>query len=104
VVRVSSQVEQFVRVERKVAGLEKLLARLVRLVVSQRRIGRHEDQLVRLGFGAALCKEDALPEIGGAKLAVNTPEVQARRECHRPVGCLLNRCVTLEDQSARSLH
>src|SRR5262249_3989700 len=73
---VYGQVEHFVRVERKVGGLEKLHARLVRLAVDQRRIWRHENELVRLGFSAALRKVDSLPEVGGAKLTVNTPEIQ----------------------------
>src|SRR5215470_16584005 len=87
---VSSQVKQFVRGERKMAGLEDLHARLVRLAVGQRRIGRHEDELMRLRFGAALREKDALSEVSVAELTVNAPEIQAGRESQRPVGGLLN--------------
>jgi hypothetical protein len=72
------------------AGLEDLHTRLIRLAVGQRRIGRNEDELMRLRFGAALRKKGALSEVGGAELAVNAPKIQARRESQRPVGCLLN--------------
>src|SRR5215510_10029215 len=84
------------------AGLEDLHARLVRLAVGQRRIGRYEEELVRLRFGAALREKDALSEVGGAELTVNTPEIQARRESQRPVGCLLNCGVPRESQPTRT--
>ena len=84
------------------AVLEDLHARLVRLAVGQRRIWRHEDELMRLRFGAALRKKDALSEVSGAKLTVNTPEIHARRESQRPVGCLLNCGVPRESQPART--
>src|SRR5262247_3981964 len=63
VMGVSGHVEQFVRGERKMACLEDLHARLVRLAVGQRRIGRYEEELVRLRFGAALREKDALSEV-----------------------------------------
>src|SRR5262245_56756175 len=84
------------------AGLEDLHARLVRLAVGQRRIGRHEEDLMRLRFGAALRKKDALSEVGSAELTVNTPELQARRESQRPVGGLLNCGVSRESQPTRT--
>src|SRR5215510_11833958 len=84
------------------AGLEDLHARLVRLAVGQRRIGRHEDELMRPCFGAALREKGALSEVGGAELSVNTPEIQARRESQRPVGGLLNCGVPRESQPART--
>src|SRR5262245_4602885 len=73
VVGVSRQVEQFVRGERKRAGLEDLHARVVRLSVDQGRIWRHHNELVRLRLGAAPREKDALSEIGVAELAVNAP-------------------------------
>jgi hypothetical protein len=40
--------------------------------------------------------------MGGAKLTVNTPEIQSRRESQRPIGRLLNRGVPCESQPART--
>src|SRR5215475_13036237 len=84
------------------AGLKDLHARLVRLAVGKRRIGRHEDELMRMSFGAASGEKGALSEVGVAELTVNAPEIQARRESQRPVGGLLNRGVPCESQPART--
>src|SRR5215471_7052332 len=86
------------------AGLKDFHARLVRLAVGERRIGRHEDELMRMSFGAASGEKGALSEVGVAELTVNAPEIQARRESQRPVGCLLNWGVPRESQPARAPH
>src|SRR5262249_46237739 len=84
------------------ACLKDLHARLVGLAVSQGRIRRHEDELVRLRFGAAPRKKGPLSEVSGAELTINAPEIQSRRERQRPVGGLLNCGVPRESQTART--
>ncbi len=99
VVHVARQVEEPVRLQGQVAGVEQLRARLVGFAIGEGRVGRDEQELARLGLGPALREEEALPEVGVAELAVDAPEVEPRRERERPVGGLLDRGVPRQRES-----
>ena len=101
VVHVGRQIEDAARLERQVARLQELHPRLVGLAVGERRIRRHEQVPGGLGLGPALGEEEALPEVGAPQLAVDAPEVEARRERQRPVGRLLDRAVPREHEATR---